>query len=897
LGNDVTSRSNPDEPTQADSGPRAAVSKFEGAELQANEARFQRLVENMADIVVELNAEGTLIWLSPSVESVLGRTAVSLIGQSVRPIVHPDDRAALGAGLKEAYASMNAVGFSYRMKHADGRWRWIEGSGRCFLSDCGETYFVGVGRDATEYKQLVQTLERQHAADRQIVELSRRFVALAPGEIDKAIELSLDELVTQADADRAYLLAIGGGESFFIRNQQGWTQDELDRADSLDSNSDAGEYDWAAAVFSAGRIIHIPDTTEYAERVEPIVGRQLADRGVRSLIAVPLESQGRVIGCLALECHTHGRAWSEREITELQLISGVFSSVLLRKRAEVALAEQIRMERRISELSNRFLAAATVDLQDAVREVLQGSAEMARADHVYMQPLMQESDPDSITVGGFYPIGWHTPDLDVQIRPLPPWCETELRAGRTVHFDSKTRHSDEAEHARAVLAERGVRAMIGLPLFSKYGAAGMLAFECYGKSERWSEHEVSALGLIGELFSASLQRLQAEEALEESRTQLLHAQKMDAVGRLAGGIAHDFNNLLTIILGFSEDLSHAVEPGSSVQEDIAEITNAAERASDLTRQLLAFSRREQSYSEHLDLNEVVRGMREMLARLLGSTVRLIFEPAGSTCPVYADVRHIEQVLINLAVNARDAMPSGGTITVRTVERILNVEECRRYGLDTVGQYSVLEVEDTGEGMSAGVLDRIFEPFYTTKDVGKGTGLGLSIAYSVAREHMGAIGVESRIGLGSAFSLLLPRSEMEVAPRELRPERPARYGRGTVLVVDDEPALRRLVGRCMRAAGYQVLEAESGTSALALVARGEDQIDLLLTDVMMAEMSGRELARTLRVEHPTLPIVYMSGHPLEDDADRDVGAPWGRFVRKPFSKEELLDAIQSELDDA
>ncbi len=892
---EVPSRENPDAPTAAsEDAARRERTEREHVQVQGTAARFQTLVENLADVVIELDDKGRLAWLSPSVATVLGRRPEDLVGTPATPLVHPDDLPAIIEGLAEAYETMEIVVFSYRLRHADGRWIWIEGSGRCFENEAGEKRYVSVGRDVTEYKQLVQALERQHEADRHVVELSRRFVALTPSEIDGAIQMSLDEVVARGRADRCYLLGLVG-PTFFIRNRDGWTDHEIEGSRRIEERSMAGEYAWAVSLFSAGQVIHLPDTSAPPRDIAVEVGAQLALRGVRSFLAVPLHSQGRVIGCLGLECHSGLQGWSEREITEMQLIAGVFSSVLLRKQAELALVEQVRMERRISELANRFLVAATDSLQDAVREVLEGSAELAGADHAYMQPLMLEADSNAITIGGFYPVGWNVEGLDVSIQPLPAWCVQELRAGRIVRFQDSLGLSEDGEAARGILKARGVQSMIGLPLFSKHGPAGMLAFECHRRSRSWSEQEVSLLGLIGELFSTSLQRLQAEEALGESREQLIHAQKMDAVGRLAGGIAHDFNNLLTIILGFGEDLSHTVEPGSAVQEDVTEIVRAAERASDLTRQLLAFSRREQTFAENLDLNEVVRSMREMLGRLLGSTIRMVFEPCASNCPVYADTRHIEQILVNLVVNARDAMPGGGTIAVRTRKRRLGAKECRRYGLERVGEYCVLEVEDTGEGISPGVLDRIFEPFYTTKEVGKGTGLGLSIAYSIAREHRGAIGVESRIGLGAKFSIILPLGEhvASVSPSPL--ERPITMGRGTVLVVDDEPALRRLVVRCMNGAGFEVLEAASAASAIALFGDRGRRIDVLLTDVMMAEADGFSLARALRERVPALPIVYMSGHPLEDPDAQGEAPPTGRFVRKPFTREDLVAAVHAALD--
>jgi PAS domain S-box-containing protein len=868
------------------------MSRKHGIDADSDD-RFRTLIENVSDIVVELDETSRIRWLSPSIETALGRSPDEFVGKSVRPLVHPDDRAALSAVLDRAYLQGESVAFAYRLLHVDGSWRWIEGIGRCFQSPKGRTHFVGVGRDLTEDRQLGEQLARQHKVDRAIAEMSSRFLELGALEIDGGIQVALDQIVGWAGADRAYLIGIERGLPHFVHTT-GWSDRQARAARKIgDRVTRERDRTTARQSLERGEVVHIPDIAAVGPS-ELRGAEDLVAQGVQSVLIVPLRRRERLVGCLGLETVDRAKTWTEREITSMELAAGVLASVLRRKTAEVALADQVRMERRVSELSNEFLAS-TGNLQEAVLGVLAGTAEVARADHAYMHPLMSEADPDRITQGGFYPIGWQAPGLDLARPELPAWCSDELRAGRIVIFADDTELPAAGESARAEVAVRGVRSMIGIPLFSKHGPAGVLGFECHRRAERWSSEEISLLSLVGELFSTSLQRLQAEEALEDSRAQLFHAQKMDAVGRLAGGVAHDFNNLLMIILGYSRALHDELEPGSDAHGDVREITLAAERASDLTRQLLAFSRREPSHAERVDLNDLVSGVREMLGRLLRANVQLVFQLAPNALPVLADPRQLEQVLINLSVNARDAMPDGGSITIRTRERTLSAEECQRHGLGRPGRYQALEVVDRGEGMAEEVRARIFEPFYTTKDVGQGTGLGLSIAYSVAREHGGGIVVDSELHRGTTVAMVLPRFE-GAAPLAASPARaePA-LGSETILLVEDEPSIRRLIVRNLEAAGYHVLHASSGARALALADAFEGEIDLLVTDVVMAGMSGREVAHALQEKRSGLPVVFVSGHPFDPSAQHAEAEESVRFLQKPFHSSQLLARVREAIE--
>jgi len=382
----------------------------------------------------------------------------------------------------------------------------------------------------------------------------------------------------------------------------------------------------------------------------------------------------------------------------------------------------------------------------------------------------------------------------------------------------------------------------------------------------------------------------------ETEEQLRLAQKMEAVGRLAGGIAHDFNNLIMVIASYAELALDAAPPDAALRQDLQEIYKASARAAELTRQLLAFSRRQMLRPRLIDLNALVGGIERMLERLLGEDVQLEFVQGAGLGLTRADPGQIEQVLMNLAVNSRDAMPDGGKLTIRTANVVLDSDFASRHPGTSPGVFVKISVSDTGTGMDAATQARIFEPFFTTKGPGKGTGLGLAMAYGIVKQSGGSIRCESEVGIGTTFEIFLPR-EVSARAMEIRAAgaTPRVTGRETILLVEDEEAVRNVTRRILVAAGYQVLAAPGGAEALKLWAEHKDQVSLLLTDVVMPGMSGRELADRLLAMSEDLKILYMSGYTDEAIVHRGVLDPGTNFIGKPFNTEALLGRVRSALD--
>jgi two-component system, cell cycle sensor histidine kinase and response regulator CckA len=386
--------------------------------------------------------------------------------------------------------------------------------------------------------------------------------------------------------------------------------------------------------------------------------------------------------------------------------------------------------------------------------------------------------------------------------------------------------------------------------------------------------------------------LHGQRQLEE---RLRQAHKMEAVGRLAGGVAHDFNNLLTIIRGHGDLLLDRPDLDSSQRHSLDQIQRASGKAVSMTRQLLAFSRMQVLQPRVLDLNAVVTDMGKMLPRLIGEHIEYVFLPEPKLGAVKADPGQIEQVILNLVVNSRDAMPNVGTITVRTRNVSMDEAEARKHPPMTAGHYVLLSIADNGEGMTAETKAHIFEPFFTTKEVGKGTGLGLATVYGVVKQSGGFVWVESAPGKGATFEIYLPQVTETLSKADVE-AKPAAIPRGseTILVVEDEPDVRDLACEFLKVSGYSVLEARNGLEAVELLARHSGTIHLVLSDMVMPKMGGAELAERLRTIRPDTKVVLMSGYSEYFNGPRDQNASPAVILQKPFSRSSLVEKIREVL---
>jgi PAS domain S-box-containing protein len=417
------------------------------------------------------------------------------------------------------------------------------------------------------------------------------------------------------------------------------------------------------------------------------------------------------------------------------------------------------------------------------------------------------------------------------------------------------------------------------------------------KDGSWRTFEAVVTNLVDEPAVAGLvvnaRDITEQRALEG---QLRQAQRLEAVGRLAGGVAHDFNNILTAIHGYCELLLTTFDRHDQRRQDVQEIRSAAERAASLTRQLLAFSRKQVLQPATLDVNALISGLQALLGRMIGEDVTLETALEAHPATVRADPGQLEQVIANLVVNSRDAMPTGGRITLETATVDLDESYVREHAGASVGRFVVLAVTDNGTGMDAETQTHIFEPFFTTKETGKGTGLGLSTVYGIVKQSGGFIWVYSEPGRGTTFKIYLPAAEGVTAAVDLRPALPEPPGGSeTVLIVEDDPAVREVATQILRRKGYRILQAPDGATALALARTHVARVSLVITDLVMPGMSGRELADAVRAEQPGVRVLYMSGYTDDAVVRQGVLNASAPYLQKPFTAQSLALKVRELMD--
>ena len=667
---------------------------------------------------------------------------------------------------------------------------------------------------------------------------------LSSPDIERILPHALATLGEAAQVDRVYIFenSIGpGGVDRRLFARHVWSRSGAG-VESAMRNLKNLDYDqlfprWFE-ILSSGRPIsgRVLDFLKlYPAQGEPML---------RSILLVPIISESRFWGIIGFDDQNVSRAWASGDEAILKAVAGGIGGAMARQQA----ARDLRAseEHYRSLIENGSDVIALLDLQGVF---------------VYASPSVERAlgyTPEELRGKGALSL-LHPDDLR-SMTPLRDVLITQPEAVRTAEF--RLRRKDGTW-----------RAFEGMLKTTRPGQPRGYVLNARDITERQA----------------------SESALRQSNDMLRHAQKMEAVGRLAGGVAHDFNNLLTAIMGYGDIIREQLAPDHSMRHEVDEICKAADRAHALTRQLLAFSRKQVLEPKVLNLNTVVAEVRKLLGRLIGEHIELktVLQPAIGS--VRVDPGQMEQVLINLAVNARDAMKDGGCITISTGE--VDLDQPLQQANHTVkpGRYVTLEISDTGHGMTEDVQSHLFEPFFTTKEVGQGTGLGLSMVYGIMEQSGGHILFESNPGQGTTFSLYLPRLPRSEPVAAVTPPRLPLGGRETILLVEDEDMVRDLTSRILRERGYQVMAANSGAEAIRVMEEKKGKADLLLTDIVMPQMGGRTLAQRILASWPHTRVLYMSGYAQESAAELDAPSLENNFIQKPFPPADLARKVRDVLD--
>ena len=884
-------------------------------ELIRREKYFRALTENSLDILTLLDGEGRFIHNSPSVKRVVGYDPKELAGQSAFALIHPEDLPHVLQGFDFGMRHPDrTVRLEFRLRHRDGSWRYLEAVGQSRMDDPEIAGVVINSRDVSDRKQAeadlrgseqlyrlvfhgnptpmwvfdnetLAFLEVNNAALEQYGYTREEFLAMkladirAPEEVPALIEY-LHQLLADARPARPSWAGV-------------WQHRKKDGS-LIDV-----EIRWSPISFK-GRPASLAMANDMTQRLR--AERELRDSEQRfrelfegSPDAVFVEDlDGNVVDINPAACRLHGMSRGQlmgKNVSDLvppearEEVVRDFRALVEGRLQQIEGASCMQdgrvvpVEVRASRVNYAGKAAVLLHVRDITDRKL---AEAALRSSEMLFHSVWDNSVDGMRL------------MDEQgtiVAVNEAFCK--LAGLRRDELEGKpfTVMFAESEQPRQMLEE--FRRRFRDRCFEKQRARRL---KLHNGTVVTLEDTNSLVELRGQppLLLGQSRDLTMQERLEE---QLRQSQKMDAIGQLAGGVAHDFNNILTVIHGHASLLLAGGALTGVSARSAQQISQAAGRAASLTRQLLAFSRRQVIQLRQLDMKEVVRNMTSMLGRILGEDIELQLHYSPHPTVVQADAGMMEQVLLNLAVNSRDAMPKGGVLAIRISPLEVDARRVAEHSEARAGRFICLSVTDTGCGIQPENLRRIFEPFFTTKEVGKGTGLGLATVYGIVKQHQGWIEVESEVGKGTAFKVFLPRQGETAETSDGHPaEQDVRGGTETILVVEDEALVRELVCSVLARHGYRILQAESGVKALEVWKASREQIDLLLTDLVMPDhLNGRELAERLCAERPRLKVILTSGYST-DVVVKDSALHNGlNYLQKPYHPRKLALAVRDCLD--
>lgn len=856
---------------------------------------FRTTLYSIGDAVITTDHEGGVRQMNPVAEQLTGWPESEAQGKPldhVFHIVNEETHTVVENPVQRVLREGVVVGLANHtvLIARDGTERPIADSGAPIRDDSGTiTGVVLVFRDQTEERAAEREIRRNEARLRSLANI----LQYPSDSLQEFLDYALNEAIQLTGSKIGYLYRYYEDRRGFVLNS--WSREVMRECTIVDPQT-CYELDktgiWGEAVRQRRPILLNDFTAEHPLKR----GYPEGHAKLFKYLTVPVCSGGKIVGVVGVA--NKETDYHETDTLQLTLLMEAVWKVVERREAEDKERQAVRSLRMLSHC-NKAIALAEEDAG-----------------------LMREICRILVAEGGWRMawVGVAEPGPDRRVRPVAQagfengylegikitWDEsptgrgpagTAIRTGQPVVCQNLLTDPNFAPW-RAEAIRRGFAAAISLPLSNETGVFGALTLYA-AEPNAVAPTEVELLRRLADNLAYALRVLRMKASGEQAmrkrdvlEAQLHQAQKMEAVGRLAGGVAHDFNNMLAVIAGHADMALEQTVPDSALHADLLEIRKAAERSADLTHQLLAFARKQTIAPKVLDLNDTIAGMLKMLRRLIGEHIDLLWKPAAILWSVNMDPAQLDQILANLVVNARDAITGVGKVTIETGQAVFDETYCETHADFIPGSYVLLAVSDDGCGMDKEVLEQLFDPFFTTKPRGKGTGLGLATVYGIVKQNHGFINVYSEPGTGTTFKIYLPRHGSDRADADATPTLAAApTGTETVLLVEDEAALLKLGTRMLERLGYTTLAADSPNQALQLAESHEGAIHLLLTDVIMPEMSGRDLWRRLSALRPDLKCLFMSGYTANVIAHHGVLDEGVHFLQKPFSKDELATKLR------
>ena len=807
------------------------------ARLRKSEERFQQVAENAQEAIWEVDANGLYTYISPGVERILGWKPKAVVGKKhFFDFFLPEERDELKKAAFEVFRKGESFReFPNRNLHKEGHVVWVLTSGVPILDGEGQLLgYRGADIDITERRTVGERQEAIIEGLRKVVGFADELIAHADLNdlLRRAVEIARGELGLERCA--IFLKQNHELRGTYGTDLQGHTTDEHDNVIPFGEKQREQHFQSLSPDGRRWDVTH-------KSLVEWDHGR-LARVGEGWVVATLIQSSNELVGYLTNDSAITRAPLDEVKQEVAAVYCSLLASIITRKRAEEELLEK-----------NEFIQTVTDNLPIglAVHTMGDGLFQYMNRRFEECYGITHETTPD---VDAFWVQTFHDPEFrkGIEERVL-----NDVRSGDPARMRWENLPiTDETGETRYVSA-------MNIPLTKR----NLMISTVWDVTER--------------------------RVLEE---QLRQAQKLEAVGQLAGGIAHDFNNILQAIFGYTEMARSGLAPTERRAEDLDQVKKGAERAAKLTQQLLAFSRRQMIQPQDIDLNGVITDLSKMLHRVIGEHIELDLKLGQSAGSVHADPGTLEQVLMNLCVNARDAMPGGGQLVIETRHVVLDDAFAQAHPGVPPGKYALLSVTDTGDGMEAETVEHIFEPFFTTKDTGKGTGLGLSMVYGIIKQHRGLIDCQSERNKGTCFNIYLPSIERTTAATEngRKTSTPDR-GTETILFAEDEEMVRDLALRILENQGYRVLVARDGADAIRMFEMHRDEIDFALLDVVMPKVGGREVHDTIQALKPDMPVLFSSGYSASAIHSGFIVQKGLETIQKPYSPNDLLQKVREMLD--